>query len=197
MTTFEPTSSGIDADQLVVPFAVPDWPVLVDHVTEVTPVLSLAVPLNEIVAAEVETDVAPGETIVNVGGAVSGPPPVVVGGADAACLVIVTDCETWLDPAVAVTVIVLAPMASAIFEIVHADAEPDAVPDIATDDEAVDHVTVIAPDPPEAAPASVTDAAVVVDDVVLTVSVSAGAEGVGVGVGGVEPVVFGCAAYSV
>lgn len=92
VTVFEPTSSGIDADQFVIPLGVPDWPVLVDHVTDVTPTLSLAVPLNVIVEAEVDTDVAPGEEIVNVGGVVSVPPPVVGGagtGVDAACLVMV------------------------------------------------------------------------------------------------------------
>ena len=57
----EPTSSGTLADQLAVPVAAPVCPVFVDHVTEVTPTLSLAVPLNAIVAAAVETDVAPGD----------------------------------------------------------------------------------------------------------------------------------------
>jgi hypothetical protein len=92
VTTFEPTSSGIDADQLDVPLAVPDCPMLVAHVTEVTPTLSLAVPLNAIEADEVETAVPPGDAIVNVGGVVSVPDPLV--GAGAVCLVIVTTCDT-------------------------------------------------------------------------------------------------------
>ena len=86
MTTFEPTSRGIEVDQLAVPLAVPDCPIFVDQVTEVTPTLSLAVPLNAIVADDVETEVAPGDAMVNVGGVVSVPvPPVggaVVVGAD-------------------------------------------------------------------------------------------------------------------
>jgi hypothetical protein len=48
--TLVPTSSGIVADQLVVPDAVPDPPVDALHFTAVTPTLSLAVPLNEMVA---------------------------------------------------------------------------------------------------------------------------------------------------
>ena len=92
VTTFEPTRSGIDADQLPVPLAVPACPMFVDHVTDVTPTLSVAVPVNEIVADEVETAVPPGAAIVNVGGVVSVPPPLV--GVVAACLVTVTICVT-------------------------------------------------------------------------------------------------------
>jgi hypothetical protein len=90
VTTFDPTSSGIVADQLVVPLAVPEPPVFVDHVTFVTPTLSLAVPLIAIVAADVDTLVAPGDPMLNDGGVVSDPP---VGG-ETACLVIVTTCDT-------------------------------------------------------------------------------------------------------
>jgi hypothetical protein len=54
-----------------VPDAVPDEPVLVDHVTDVTPTLSLAEPLKEIEAAEVPTVVEEGELMVSVGGVVS------------------------------------------------------------------------------------------------------------------------------
>jgi hypothetical protein len=92
VTTFEPTSRGIDADQFVVPFAVPDCPMFVDHATVVTPTLSLAVPPNVIVADEVETVAAPGDAIVKAGGAASVPDPPVAGGA--ACLVTVTVCDT-------------------------------------------------------------------------------------------------------
>ena len=74
VTTFDPTSSGIVADQLVVPLAAPEPPVFVDHVTLVTPTLSLAVPLNAIVDADVDTLVAPGDPMVNAGGVMSDPP---------------------------------------------------------------------------------------------------------------------------
>jgi hypothetical protein len=103
VTTFDPTRRGIDADQLVVPLAVPDCPVFVDQVTEVTPTLSLAVPLNAMVAAEVDTEVAPGDATVKVGGVVLVGEPVVVGGAGAVggvtvvggalCMVTVTTCD--------------------------------------------------------------------------------------------------------
>jgi hypothetical protein len=89
VTTFDPTSSGIDADQLVVPLAVPEPPVFVDHVTLVTPTLSLAVPLNAMVEADVDTLVAPGDPIVNAGGVVSVPDP-----PPAVCLITVTTCDT-------------------------------------------------------------------------------------------------------
>jgi hypothetical protein len=182
VTTFEPTSSGIDVDQLVVPLAVPDCPIFVDHATDVTPTLSLAVPPNAIVADVVEIVVPPGDEIVNVGGVVSVPdPPPLVGGA---VLVTVTTCDTWLDPAVAVTMMVFTPIASAIFEIVHAAAVPAALPDTATEEDAVDHVTEIAPDPPEAAPDRLTVAPVVVAAVAFTVRVNGPAVGeVGAGVG--------------
>jgi hypothetical protein len=180
---------------------------LVDQVTDVTPTLSLAVPLNAIVADDVEMVVAPGDAIVNVGGVVSAPvPPPLVGGVagGGVCLVTVTTWETWLDPAVAVTVIVLTPIASVIFEIIQAPALPVALPDIATDDDAVDQVTEIVP-VPDAAPDRLTVEAVVVAAVALTLSVKGEAvgetgvgEGVGVGAGvgagGTEPV---CAAYNV
>jgi hypothetical protein len=204
--TFEPVNRGMVADQLVVPFAVPDAPVLVDQVTFVTPTLSLAVPLNAMVAADVETVVPPGDPMVNVGGVVSDPPPVVTGGVggvvDAACLVMVTTCDTCAEPADAVTVIVFTPTASAIFEIVHAAALPAAAPDTATDDDAVDQDTEIVPDPPAAAPVRVTADAVVVAAVAFTVKLNAEPVGVGAGVGVgvgagagvVEPV---CAAYIV
>jgi len=94
VTTFEPTSNGIDDDQFVVPLAVPDCPMFVDHLTDVTPTLSLAVPLNAIKAEEVDAVVAPGDATVTVGGVVSVPdPPPPVGGA-VACLVTVTTCDT-------------------------------------------------------------------------------------------------------
>jgi len=86
VTRFEPINRGIDADQFVVPVAVPDCPKFVDHTTDVTPTLSLAVPLNAIVGDEVEIELAPGTAIVKDGAAVS--------VAGAACLVTVTTCDT-------------------------------------------------------------------------------------------------------
>ena len=73
VTVFIPTISGIVALHCVVPLAVPDAPVLVDQVTLFTPTLSLAVPLNSMEDAEVETPVDEGELIVSDGGVVSGP----------------------------------------------------------------------------------------------------------------------------
>jgi hypothetical protein len=171
--------------------------VFVDHATFATPVLSLAVPLNVIVAVDVETEVPPGDTMVNVGGVVSDPPPLVGGVVEMACLVTVTTCDTRVElPIEAVTVIVFTPIASAMFEIVHA-ALPDAMPDTATDDDAVDQDTDIVPDPPNAAPDRLTVDAVVVAAVAFTVKVSGEPIGVGVGVGvgaGAAPV---CDAYIV
>jgi hypothetical protein len=88
VTTFEPTSNGIAADQLLVPLAVPELPVLVDQLTFVTPTLSLAVPLKAMVVADVDTDVPPGEPTVRVGGVVSDPLE------EPVCLVTVTTCDT-------------------------------------------------------------------------------------------------------
>jgi hypothetical protein len=95
VTTFDPTSNGIDADQLDVPLAVPDSPKFVDQVTDVTPTLSLDVPLNSIVADDVETVVAPGDATVNVGAVVSVPDPLPpVGAVVAASRVTETTCVT-------------------------------------------------------------------------------------------------------
>jgi len=92
-------------------------------------------------------------------------------------------------------VIVLTPVASAIFAMVHAAAEPVALPDTAIDDDAVDQVTEIVPDPPVAEPERLTVDAVVVAAVALTAMVSApGAVGIGVGAGVTDPL---CAAYIV
>ena len=79
---------------MAVPLAVPVCPVLVAQVTEVTPTLSLDVPLKAIVAADVETEVPPGDAMVNVGAVVSVPEPVPPVGADAVCLVTVITCDT-------------------------------------------------------------------------------------------------------
>ena len=82
VTMLEPVIKGITADQLVVPAAVPDWPRFVDQVTCVTPTLSLAVPAKAMEVALVDTEVAPGVLMVNVGGVVSGVP--VAGGVEVA-----------------------------------------------------------------------------------------------------------------
>jgi hypothetical protein len=111
VTAFAPTSSGIDADQLVVPLAVPEDPVFVAQVTAVTPTLPLAVPLKTSVAASVEIVVEEGETIVSVGAAAP------AGGLSR---VTVIDRQTRLAPAVAVTVISFTPIASGTLEIVQA-----------------------------------------------------------------------------
>ena len=71
VTVFEPTRSGIEAVHCEVPIAAPDPPVLVDQVTEVTAVLSLAVPENVIEADPLEIDVAEGVVIVREGGVLS------------------------------------------------------------------------------------------------------------------------------
>ena len=169
-------------------------------------------PLKAIVADDVETVVAPGDPMVNVGGVISVPDPVtggVTGGVDggavvagAVCLVTVTTCDAWPEPAVAVTVIAFAPSARGIFNIVHA-VVPAATPEIAIDDDEVDHDTddtedtERVPDPPAAVPDRFSVAAVVVAAVAAILSVTgvaAGEAGVGAGAG---PDAFGCAAYKV
>lgn len=71
VTAFEPTKRDTDADQLAVPEAVPDCPVLVAQATEATPTLSLDVPEKVIEDAEVDIVLDDGDKIVNVGGVVS------------------------------------------------------------------------------------------------------------------------------
>ena len=56
----------------------PEPPVLVDHETEVTPTLSLAVPLKTIDDAEVEIVDEEGEAMLSEGGVVSVPAGVAV-----------------------------------------------------------------------------------------------------------------------
>ena len=73
-----PTYSGIGpVDQVDVPFAVPDPPVELAHVTCDTPTLSLEIPLTTIELADVATLVMGGDKMVIEGGVVSGP---VLGG---------------------------------------------------------------------------------------------------------------------
>ena len=71
VTTLLPTSSGTLADHLLVPEAVPEYPVELVHFTAATPTLSLAVPLTVMEEEDVATMVDPGETIVSDGGVVS------------------------------------------------------------------------------------------------------------------------------
>lgn len=59
--------------QFVVPFAIPESPFELDHVTEATPVLSWAVPVTTSELADVEKFVVPGDSIVIEGGVLSGP----------------------------------------------------------------------------------------------------------------------------
>ena len=73
ITVLDPVRSGIVADHCVVPWAVPDRPVLVDQVTAATPTLSDAVPENWSEDAEVDTMLPPGDVMVRVGGVVSLP----------------------------------------------------------------------------------------------------------------------------
>lgn len=79
VTWFDPTNSGIAADHVVVPLAVPEDPVLVDQVTLATPTLSEAVPENVSVANPVETVLPPGDVMLSVGAVVSVPPDAGVG----------------------------------------------------------------------------------------------------------------------
>ena len=81
VTTLLPTRSGTLADHLLVPAAVPEYPVEVVHFTAATPTLSLAVPLNAMEAEDVATIVNPGETILSDGGVVSA----LVGGCTGGC----------------------------------------------------------------------------------------------------------------
>jgi len=132
-----------------VPDAVPDPPVLVNQVTEVTPTLSVAVPLKAIDDADVDTEVDEGVIIVSDGGVVL--PPmlvvvvvvvvvvavvvgvvvvgVVVGVVETAVRVTVENCETLVNPSVDLTVIVFDPIASGRFAMLHAVPLTCAVPE--------------------------------------------------------------------
>ncbi len=71
--TLVPTSRGTLADHDAVPAATPASPVEVVHLTEVTPTLSLAIPLIAITGALVAMMVNPGEWICSEGAVVSRP----------------------------------------------------------------------------------------------------------------------------
>jgi hypothetical protein len=86
LTMFVPKSRGIEAFHEPVPPATPAYPEEVDHRTDVTPMLSVAVPATAILGADVETRViagyvirSPGETLSEDDGGVEGvpgaPPP--------------------------------------------------------------------------------------------------------------------------
>ena len=119
--------------------ASPEGPVELDQVTDVT--LAVAVPLNAMVAADVETMVIAGEAMVSdggpeggvvtggvvTGGVVTG--GVVTGGVVAAGWVTVIDAEAEFPaPSVARTIIVFAPMASGT-DATDQFADPAAGPD--------------------------------------------------------------------
>ena len=168
VTELFPTINGIAADQAVVPEATPAWPKLVAQDTNATPRLSLATPEMMTEAAVVERVPDAGEVMVRLGGVVSVPPPPVPGG------VVLTDCrvtlvvfDTWLPPADAVTVMILAPTVSGTLAMLHAAAEPAATPEALLLD---DHVTPIMPVPPAAAPDKLTLDAVVAEATPFTVN---------------------------
>jgi hypothetical protein len=75
-----PISSGITADQLVVPDATPDLPLEVLQPTDTTPTLSDALPETVMLDEYTETMVEPGDTMVSEGGVMSPPPVGVEGG---------------------------------------------------------------------------------------------------------------------
>lgn len=161
---------------------------LVDHVTEVTPTLSLATPLKAIDAADVEADVEEGVRMVSEGGVVFDVDVGVVGAGvgagvgvvvdvvDVLCVrVIAADCEPSVTPSVAVTTIVFDPIASGKLGMLHAPPPICAVPEIC----AVagvpcrpSHVTAMVPLPPEARPPRFTLVAVVLLANAVIVSVS-------------------------
>ncbi len=193
VTVFAPTSSGIDALHCAVPDAVPAEPVFVLHTTDATATLSDAVPLKIIDAADVETAVAEGELIVNVGGVVSpdfGAPGVpggftggVTGGAPVdCCRAIVKDCEVCVALSDAVIVTVFDPSESGMAAMVH-DGDPWARPLWPW---SVDQATETAPDPPEVVPEIPMLAPVVLDAGGFTLSANAAGVGLVGGAGAVE-----------
>ena len=104
--------------------ALPEAPVELDHVTDVAP--AVAVPLNAMVAADVETMLIPGEVMVSDGGPEGG---VVTGGVVTACWVTAIDAEAEFPaPSVTRTVILFAPMTSGTYA-TDQFADPAAGPD--------------------------------------------------------------------
>jgi hypothetical protein len=179
----DPTSSGTVVLHAEVPVAVPEIPNVFDHVTFVTPTLSLEVPwiVNEVAA--VDAVPVEGDVIISAGADVSGPV-----GTGTLCRVMVTDCDTRLVPLNAEIVIVFTPTASGMPVAVHVD-DPAAEPAAPVDDV---QDTVIAPAPPAVVPErSAVALVVVVEARALIVSASrcglggggGGGAGVGSGVG--------------
>ncbi len=100
---------------------------LVAHVTDASPTLSVAVPLNTIVLDEVGIAVEDGELITRVGGVVSGDFGV-FGGAGAVWRVTTYDCDTLLTLSLAVIIIVFVPLERGIPAAPHGE-DPWAMPD--------------------------------------------------------------------
>jgi hypothetical protein len=130
VTVLVPSSSGIAGMfHCPVPLAVPEAPVELDQVIEVTP--GVAVPLKAIVAADVETMFIAGLSMVRDGGpegvVVSG--GAVTGGVETAWYVTVIEADA-VSPAASVTemTIVFAPNASGT-DVTDQFADPEAGPD--------------------------------------------------------------------
>jgi hypothetical protein len=168
VTELFPTMSGIAADQAVVPEATPAWPKFVAQDTSATPTLSLAMPAIVTEAAVVDMVPDEGDVMVKLGAVVSVLPlPGLVGVVLTDCRVALTAFDIWLPPAEAVTVIVLAPTASATLAMLQAAVDPAAIPDAPPLE---DHVTLTTPVPPDADPDRLTLDAVVVEATAFTVS---------------------------
>lgn len=130
-----PTNNGMAAAlHCRVPVAVPDAPVEFDQITEATP--ALAVPLNAIESAVVDTIVIAGELIVSdggpegvvvTGGVVTG--GVVTGGVDVSCRITVIDVDAAFPvPSVTKIVMLFTPITSGT-EAIDQIAAPAAGPD--------------------------------------------------------------------
>src|SRR5690349_6488788 len=132
---FVPISRGICAVHWVVPEATPEAPNAVDHLTDATPTLSVAVPPIASVARVVEKLVLDGDAIARVGGVVSpvgeagaegvvGVPGVEGAAGAGGWNVTMTEREICAAPDMAVTVIVFEPAVKGTLEMVQADAGP-------------------------------------------------------------------------
>lgn len=146
------------------PEAVPAPPVSVDHVTLATPDRSDAVPVNVSEAKVVAKDVVDGYVIVSVGPVVSVPPAGTV-----TVRVTLTVRETLPVASVAVTLMLLNPIASGIFDAAQFVPLTEPVPNAPV---LVSHVTTAAPLPPVTVPDNDTVVDVVVAGGVLTVRTS-------------------------
>jgi hypothetical protein len=178
-----PVISGTVADQFAVPPAVPEPPVELVHVTDVT---SLdAVPAIAMLSADVETIVKPGVVILRLGGAAAGGGGAVgvvgelgvVGGeaGGAACRFTVVTLEATLPaPSTAVTVTMFNPRFSGTTAIVQT-LDPLAVPEGPW---LLVHVTCRLPVPPVTVPAiGMEDVVTLTDDDAGLVTCTASAGG--------------------